>query len=120
MSQTPKMVSEREAVLREREAYLTRARESYTERGWDQSKNRERAEASRRYPLERPRVVVADCGDWYRIVNGRIEVSRDGGKSWHFDFQRMPTPKRVALWADLLASPTEEVEEDASLSGSPT
>jgi hypothetical protein len=72
----------------------------------------------------RPRVVQdpdTDYGQKWRVVDGVIE--HDGGSGGArfrpaFDhefgiqpsFCSWPTPQRIALWADLLASPTEEYE----------
>lgn len=81
-------------------------------------------EAKRRYQLPkvtRPRVVrdkewfraewkSDGCNIFWRLDRGawsRYPESIDRALAW-------PDKARVAIWADLLANPTEEVEEDES------
>jgi hypothetical protein len=81
--------------------------------------------AASRYPLPkltRPRVVAEDSGDWeYRVAGGVVECrwlrNRTPGASYFGEVNpagdgiRLDvTADRVALWADLLANPTEEVD----------
>jgi hypothetical protein len=128
-----KTVTEREAVLRERAAFaegaswqryrgpsadvLASARLSLTE-----------AEAAHTYPLPRvtrPRVVRDphdDYGQEWRVVNGRLEFRPPYGQ-WGEAHKRtdaiydgsclFPTLERIRMWADLLANPTETVEDES-------
>ncbi len=115
-----KTISEREAVKRERKAF---------EDGMVRGSAREftniarvRQAASEAYPLPkitRPRVVddPHDCqeGSAWRVVEGRIEYRWKGDKpsAWRQYASSPITPERVAMWANLLANPTEEVPDDA-------
>ena len=94
------------------------------------------AKAAERFPfpkISRPRVVEdleSEHGTDWRCVKGELEFQRAHG-DWHPMLGRIndgpafygtifkPTPKRVALWADLLANPTEEVEDVVSSSSLP-
>lgn len=83
-------------------------------------------EAARRYPLPkvtRPRVVKDTDGTRWRISEGRLQFMRGGGDwlcmlgesrsgSDRYGMGLVPTPERIRLWADLLANPNEEVEQD--------
>lgn len=90
---------------------------------WDVTEAVRDLEASARYPLPkatRPR-VVRDGDHFWRVTGGNLQW-RLGQHEWRFvdeydEIQKYqvlwPTPKRVALWADLLANPTEECDADA-------
>ena len=120
----PKMVSERDAVERERNAYV---------RGWCDHggfSDRGHGNASRLYPLpkvERPR-VVQDPHEQFPEHSWKIEEGhvywRCNGSRWRLaDFGDLVqntddpelittlTPMRLRALADLLANPTELVEE---------
>ena len=113
------MPTEREAVARERAAWDEAAdffRHTLSAgRGGEFSKQAR----DRRYPLPkttRPRVVKDPIGPYeWRCVDGELEYRlpdvelswRDGSPlGWSL------TPARVALWADLIERPTEDVEEE--------
>lgn len=117
-----KRISERDAVLRERQAFVDGA--AFQEIGHARQLmcrafyplDLANGEAETRYKLpkvERPRFVRDPHGmnvEWH-VTDGHIapRVSAQWG-------QRMVekiTPERVALWADLLANPTELVDADA-------
>lgn len=94
-------------------------------------------EATRRYPLPkvtRPRVVKDPMGatnehgqpvlwkaiEWgvpgdsrYAVVCSWNDGAWFDGYAPHRGHSLVATKERVALWADLLAKPTEEVEDDA-------
>jgi len=117
----PKLVTERNAVLRERTAYVRGRHESLTARPMVQSEAREyEKEAASRYPLPkvtRARVVQDphDSSMHWRVGDERytpLQFSVNGG-SWQYGLGSMcATDKRVRVWADLLANPTEEVEDN--------
>lgn len=124
-----KMVTEREAVMRERAAFVRGSQ--FEDEAWremlrvNHSSGADCIDASRkRYPLpkvERPRVVVETSvhgrtvawkyehgalwwrnprgsGEWYSLMSPRTS-------------EMFITPERVKLLADLLANPTELVED---------
>lgn len=114
-------VTEREAVLRERAAYLWGWRQGRPVGCFEGDANRE---AERRYPLpkvtRRRRVldphglaVFSDPVFWTVLDGQRKGVFAVHGDGCSARYQGMPavTPERNALWADLLANPTEEVED---------
>ena len=124
------MVTEREAVLRERAAFRS---------GWIEATLEMRPELSRfgisdvasdvamkRYPLpkqKRPRVVKDPHGDAeWSVQGGRLmwrKVFLHPTKWWAVEDESelrpnhiaWLTPERIKLWADLLQHPEEEVEE---------
>lgn len=112
MSESPRMYSEREVVLREREAYKVGAYRHATE---SVATDAIIADAVRRYPLpSRPRVVPDPHGqgEW-RVVDGKLcarnaTITHSAWAPWC----AFPTPERVEMWAALLASPTEEVPDE--------
>lgn len=81
--------------------------------------------AAEAYPLPkitRPRVVMDphDSMIAYRLVGGNFEYCVGSGPWKGMDAideqwsrENYVSPKRVALWAALLANPTEEVDDDA-------
>jgi len=101
-------ISEKDAVLREREAFTTGV---YAVLG----SNTVEQEATRRYPLPkvtRPRVVqdpVNPRREW-RCVGGKMQT-REDTLAWYDVTEVRISAPHVALWADLLANPTEEVDE---------
>ena len=126
-------VTEREAVLREQKAFIEGAKVGRASRSecYDDPCPKCIAQAKARYPLPtitRPRVVPdpehPDTWHW-RFVDGGFEWATlwDGGNHW----TRQPlgsvvvveehvtrvTPKRILAWADLIAHPTETVEDEA-------
>jgi hypothetical protein len=112
-------VSEREAVLRERRAFIAGRCDGYP----DESTTPARVlleSAARRYPLptvERPRVVQDPHSEGlaWRVVDNGLQYRRDG-LAWRTSDESCWTfsPARVALWADLFARPTELVEDVGS------
>lgn len=115
----PKMVTEAEAVRRERAAYLAGLEQhACTQEGHDRLKR----DVSLHYPLPRitrPRVVrdtsTDGCPIEWRVTNGNIECRQAAG-TWYEVAERggakmWITPQRVAFLADLLANPTETVED---------
>ena len=110
-------VTERQAVLRERAAFIQgsdwRYMHSRPKAVPGDITDLERATAAERYKLPkttRPRVVKdpEDAGVRWTIRGGRLRLY-DTDHLGAFE----PTRDRVALWADLLANPTEEVDDDA-------
>lgn len=115
MSDKP-TVTEREVVLRERKAYVA---------GWrDVNRLDGDMAATRLYPLPsitRPRVVKDPAYPSYewRVVDGLLEWRRDPYSSGWVSIETAggfigiyaATKQRVAVWADLLSNPTEEVTE---------
>lgn len=126
------MVSEREAVLRERAAYVAHAIDYAFATGRSLNEPEVKRAAAERYPLPtvtRPRVVadpfptspIEWCAlPWAGTGKAAIHVRRVPGGEWRVWTQEsvaaascVVTAERVALWADLLANPTETVEADA-------
>ena len=121
-----KMISEREAVMRERAAFVAGAERFACEGCKGLAPDYAGKEAAERYPLPtvtRPRVVtdphLRDDSVSWRVFDGVIQYreNRDAmldsiiDSSWVVGPpQFIPTAERVAMWADLLANPTEEVE----------
>lgn len=65
--------------------------------------------AARKYPIRkitRPRVIVDPDGYRWCVRDGQVAI-------YNSDYLPCvtPYPSRVAMWTDLLANPTEEVEE---------
>lgn len=116
-----KTVTEREAVERERAAWLACDMEFATERNraklYDQSKR----VAAERYPLPkvtRPRVVTvydpelrADID--IRVTVGQLQWKRRDALVWQSFTRSLDAEKRMAKAVlDVAANPTEEVEDD--------
>lgn len=118
-------ITERAAVLREREAFARGAQWAWVN-NYAQCAGAKfnhdgyvDGRAADHYPLPtitRPRVVKDPhkantswrCKDgllWYSWTNKENQGWYTGTVLWN------PTPERVKLWADLLANPTEEVTE---------
>lgn len=127
---TDKTISEREAVERERAAFIAGARAAATAGGgWchgaaivsvDGREHRDDNAAAWRYPLPkvtRPRVLGMPVSNGnrleFRLVGDEFQErlkTPDGQSDWQHTGGTTPTPERVRLWADLLANPTETVE----------
>jgi hypothetical protein len=108
-------------VLIAREAYTRRSRETYSVEEWERSiRGLVEGEAAMTYPLPkvtRPRVVRDPRGisSWgVRVPDGlttpAIHLVTDGGEWCPTGWSHVASAERVALWADLLARPTEEVD----------
>jgi hypothetical protein len=111
------MPTERETVLRERAAFLA-GRLDIASNGMIAANADVNARAAERYPLPkvtRPRVVedpTIDGIEWSLVCGSiRIGTSMEIARGYPRSNERIPpTASRVALWADLFAHPTEEVE----------
>lgn len=120
-------VTEREAVLREREAFDNGATCARLALQCKQASQRSLEEIAKRdYPLPkitRPRVVrdfSLDTTREFRVVDGVIQArdigrlnqewGTEGLRGWKVDAAVIRT------FADLLANPTEEIEDDGSVS----
>ena len=116
-------MTEREAVLREREAYIAAIEDAHAiyPEAYEHAIQRAKDNAARLYPLpnaERPRVVLDDgstgfAREW-RVVDGHIE-SRRPDSAWH-TLENHPcdlSVNRARIVMDLLANPTEVVEDDS-------
>jgi hypothetical protein len=123
------MVTEAEARRRERAAYGRGVTIMYIQKAVpttiaaSQAEDHAQSEVDRWYPkpkVRRPR-VVRESGDYlveWRIVAGGLEWRSQDYQAW----QRVPaagasdwwtiTPERAQLWADLFATPEEEVEAE--------
>lgn len=113
--------TEKDVVLREREAFV--AGYACAHGAWLVDVRPAKSEAESRYPL--PKVtrarVVRDPHDStieYRLTDGGYQYREKCGKWTNMDAigetwskDNCPTPERATLWADLIANPTEEVEE---------
>lgn len=110
-------ISEKDAILREREAFkqgvITWQRTTEMDPSWPGIT----AAANRAYPLPkvtRPRVVTDRYGVSWKIDDGELRNLCDG--EWTGSVRTLdggilaPTLDRVKLWADLLERPDEEVE----------
>lgn len=109
-----KRYTERDLVLAQRVGYVTcRVEHGYLDKA---ARSVYERQAAQKYPLPTrtvPRVVMSEPDDLaWRCVCGQIEY-RIGNKWRRADGEHSVavTPERVALWADLLAHPTEEVED---------
>jgi hypothetical protein len=137
MSDAPKVYTEREYQLGRRKAFedgatcwVGEARGRASHMLPAVTMYEVRADAERKFPLpkvERPREVTDpnDRTRW-RFVNGEFETFNSIGDCWHPCRTGMtywlPTPERVEMWAALLASPTETIEdvgESRSVAGDP-
>lgn len=119
-----KVISEREAVLREREAW-TRARVGATLHNYHPriagatvgcaECEHARQRARELYPLPkvtRPRVVTdSDCYQW-RAVGGSLQWRKRDSAVWSAEDVTVVRPSQVALLAELLANPNETVDAD--------
>lgn len=99
--------TERDMILAKREAYAAGAK------AWGAASKNGVLRAAREYPfpkITRPRVVrdKFGVGMLWRVMSGELQSSFRGNE-WCVE-PAYVTPERVALWADLLANPTEEVE----------
>lgn len=111
------MVSERDAVKRERQAYVLGCRSGVEGDRWgaDDLRGAE-VEASCMFPLPkvtRPREVTCKgCGNYkFRVVGGFIHERGPMDGVWHEVSTWNIGAEMVAMFADLLANPTEEVED---------
>jgi hypothetical protein len=110
-------ITEREAVRRERAAYA-RAMMIHGGQSWDEA----HCAAGRVYPLPkvtRPRVVQDPNKPyrWFRVIGGEVyaKTTRYSDGEWTplaGNWSIPATPEMIRLWVDLLANPTEEVEDD--------
>lgn len=111
-------MSEREAVRREREAFVRGAEWAYPATGtWTTASKAEEA-----FPLPtitRPRVVTDphDAAVRWSVGGSSRRIRREKvsalGHWISADAEHTPiTNERVALWADLLANPSESVPDD--------
>jgi hypothetical protein len=109
-----KMVTEKDAVLRERLAFRS---------GWcchrayrvGYAPIDPEGEAARAYPLPkvtRPRVVMDARGVKWKVMEGRLHALEPHCDGWARadNTHWLLPPDRVSLWADLFANPTEEVD----------
>lgn len=121
----PKMISEREAVLRERAAarfalrYITQ-RDYFVHPPTQTESIAGDLEwrIGKEFPLpkiERPR-VVRDPEE--RMLHWTVRNGECALYEVDYPCRFKPTAKRVALWADLLANPTELVDDDGAVSAS--
>jgi hypothetical protein len=75
-------------------------------------------EAEKRYPLPmvtRPRVVTDSFAIAWRLADGALEFRLSQSAPWRVTPHYGPmgvTVERIRLWADLLANPTEQVEDE--------
>lgn len=121
-------MTERQMVLREREAFVRGA--GWRLRIWQRALRvdhtqgeDEIAESLQCYPLPkvtRPRVLIDECGMAWKHEDGAFWYSlsaRPGFLDWKrndpSDVIHELTTTRVHLWADLLARPVEQVEVEA-------
>jgi hypothetical protein len=123
-------VTERDAVLRERAAFVRGVNSLFLQEEIPASDamtaavERVEAYATEWYPLPkvtRPR-VVRDCAAFttteeWSVIDGTLRYRHRPDAEWARwgDFRGIstaaPLPERVELWADLFANPTEEVDE---------
>lgn len=120
----PRVYSEREKVLAEREAYQSGVNTMYmngvvpaTPEACQESVRLLKLAATR-YPLPkvtRPRVVeTARSGYEWRIVGGALQERRIDTELWRIAEGWVGDPENMRVLADLLANPTEEVDDDGS------
>ena len=126
MSADEKLVTEREAVERERKAFV--AGVSRAGMLYEPSPEYWHGEAARRYlpKVRKPRTYTE--GEFtFRVMDGKIVHQASGDRAWYaaFELQTVEgaesggctiggyipaTPTLLAALADLLANPTEEVD----------
>lgn len=122
MSAAKKEITDRDVVLRERAAFLKGANFAHTPEPGNELHTIRRKWVAQEYPLPgvvRARVVRENGygSPAWRFDDGGLQMQyRDGGQwlrwnSFRDYSESAPLPKRVAIWADLLANPTEEVED---------
>lgn len=110
------VLSESDAVRRERKAYQSGAEDWVTDevvRGVRSTLPNIKEKAARRFRLpqvERPRVVTDGSKEW-RIENGEVQVRYSN--TWQGHCREYITTARIALLADLLANPTELVDAES-------
>jgi hypothetical protein len=116
-------ISEKDAVLREREAFLEGV--AYERAAFPIWSARPKEQASQRYPLPkvtRPRVATdpyesdyvwsVRAGDLHFLWLKTDPSNWKRASGLYENLLLTPLPSRVTLWADLLANPTEEVEAE--------
>lgn len=110
--------TERE-VLIARSAYLDGTLYSHHSHSSESHARALESELAKRYPLPkvtRRRVLpdpVDPAVEW-AVIDGRLAVRyRQLQSPWEREPQRTIMPERVAMWADLLARPTEECEAES-------
>ena len=106
--------TEKDVVLREREAYVRGRHESLSAQRMTDSERREfERDAAVRYPLPkvtRPRVVTRQDGVQLRIEDPELQFRIGPNCSWATYCLTYMSPANRAALLDLLANPTEEVE----------
>ena len=114
-----KRYTERDMVLAQREAWQNGAACHSTHKTFGDI----RRDAEKRYPLPkvtRPRVVVVQGREWKVAPDGQL-LSRAaeppgfsvGERTWTMRSQLMPIVRDINALADLLANPTETVEDES-------
>lgn len=110
-----KTVTERDCVLREREAFKAGARawERHRSSGWAGYD----AEAARHYPLPRQFRIVKIGGLDYRFVDGRFEYRDPNGQGWVPSENGLNHPgvtQDLDKYVDLMNNPMEGDVRDAN------
>lgn len=107
----PKKYTEREYVLAQRDAFMAGLADPIQYWGKDALQ-----EARKRYPLPRvtrPRVVKDATGwEWMLADGSQLRYRASFASDWS-DSLNLGAKGRIAALRDLLANPTETVEEDA-------
>lgn len=126
-TEAPRMYTEREMVLAKRQTWAWSQADAqnhnYHVTGPCSQCERARRGAAEQFPLlvTRPRVVrdpIMKDVEW-KVEDGYLRARRGSGTwikwvEWSArDSDFAPLAKRVAMWADLLANPTEQVEDVA-------
>jgi hypothetical protein len=114
-----KKYSERDMVMARRQGFVTGIHEFYSHRDVPRhlsyvTDDAER-KAARVYPLPtvtRPREHVDKDGYRWRCVDGRLESKSSRYAEWSCDDSCLVRPSDALALADLLANPTETVEDD--------
>jgi hypothetical protein len=110
MTDDEKKYTERDLILAKREVWEDTWRLAWAASG--RSLTRPET-AVMRYPFPkktRPRVVTVEDTEW-RVFGGHLQVRYGAHGGWYGPVPRV-TQARVAVWTDLFAHPTEEVEDD--------
>ena len=125
-----KKYTERELVLAKRNAFVDGSYWGYNASqeaaaksvgvlgAWSRADADMASESAYPFPkVTRPRVVQDEVDGYWAVVDGALRWSTFGGGTGlicvngGFRTELLkPTPTRVAMWADLLKNPTEEVE----------
>ena len=115
-----KKYTEKDLILAKREGYVRGARQFDMRGNTDWTYNASAKGVFQLPKITRPRVVRTK--DYindrtyevqWRVRDGVLEAQENICGEWRKGLSFQVTPARVRVWSDLLANPTETVEDDA-------